>query len=128
MTYRLFASSSGRHGERQVAVDASANEKSESGLWSITIFLSSYVTGRNLTVSNGTATLNDASLGSIMEQESGSTVKHVNWRWPACLADDGGLGKDGSDRGDYNVSSPVLHHLYCGIDPRLLGVSTGGRI
>lgn len=45
-----------------------------------------------------------------MTQEPGSTVKHVNWLWPACLVGDGqpktsGLVSDGgSARGAYNVS------------------------
>lgn len=41
-------------------------------------------------------------LSSILEQEEGSTVKHVNFEWPACLVGD---GKDvsGLARG-YNIS------------------------
>jgi hypothetical protein len=45
-----------------------------------------------------------------MTQEPGSTVKHVNWLWPACLSGDGkpktmGLvSAGGSARGAYNVS------------------------
>lgn len=45
-----------------------------------------------------------------MTQETGSTVKHVNWIWPACFVGDGqpktkGLVSDGgSARGAYNVS------------------------
>lgn len=45
-----------------------------------------------------------------MTQEPGSTVKHVNWIWPACFVGDGqpkteGLVSDGSSaRGSYNVS------------------------
>ena len=71
----------------------------------INIFLSSYVTGRNFTITNGTASANNASLGDIMYQEPGSTVKHVKWVWPDCLVGDGspeqGLGE--TDRGVYNV-------------------------
>ncbi|KAM0342778.1 hypothetical protein ACHAPU_009270 [Fusarium lateritium] len=72
-------------------------------IFSIEMFLYSYSTGRNFTISNGTATANNASLGEIMAQEPGSTVKHVNWVWPDCLVGDGEPGKD-SDRGVYNIS------------------------
>lgn len=64
----------------------------------------SFDTGRNFTVSNGTASSNNASLGEIMAQEPGSTVKHVKWTWPACLAGDGKLTTTDSDRGNYNIS------------------------
>ncbi|KAJ4271846.1 hypothetical protein NW762_000554 [Fusarium torreyae] len=70
---------------------------------SIEMFLYSYTTGRNFTISNGTATANNASLGEIMAQEPGSTVKHINWVWPDCLVGDGEPKKD-SDRGAYNIS------------------------
>lgn len=65
----------------------------------------SYDTGRNFTVSNGTATANNASLGEIMLQEPSSTVKHVKWTWPACLVGNGAptMAAD-SDRGNYNIS------------------------
>lgn len=64
----------------------------------------SYDTGRNFTVSNGTATVNNASLGEIMLQEPSSTVKHVKWTWPACLVGDGEPSTTDSDRGTYNIS------------------------
>ena len=76
---------------------------SPSGIYNITIFLSSYDTGRNFTVTNGTATEGDASLGDIMLQEEGSTVKHVNWVWPDCLVGDGAPNDSDSARGIYNV-------------------------
>lgn len=69
-----------------------------SAIHNITIYLSSYITGKNLTISNGTAT--GGSIGEIMAQENGSTVKHVNWFWPDCLVGDGNTGVD---RGLYNV-------------------------
>ncbi|KAF5665971.1 wd40 repeat protein [Fusarium heterosporum] len=72
-------------------------------IFGIEMFLYSYSTGRNFTISNGTATANNASLGEIMAQEPGSTVKHVNWVWPDCLVGDGEPDKD-SDRGVYNIS------------------------
>jgi hypothetical protein len=83
-------------------------EDSPSLINNITIFLSSYDTGRNFTISNGTAGRDDASLGDIMDQEPGSNVKHINWIWPDCLVGDG-EPQDGrpSDRGTYNVSSTM---------------------
>ncbi|KAI1022897.1 hypothetical protein LB503_000812 [Fusarium chuoi] len=61
------------------------DEDDDNQIFSIEMFLYSYMTGRNLTISNGTATANNASLGEIMDQEPGSTVKHINWVWPDCL-------------------------------------------
>ncbi|KAF7539483.1 hypothetical protein G7Z17_g12404 [Cylindrodendrum hubeiense] len=93
--------------------DVTANGKLElpphddddpSQIFNITMFLYSYTTGRNFTISNGTATANNASLGEIMAQESGSTVKHINWVWPDCLVGDGAPDDDDSDRGTYNIS------------------------
>jgi hypothetical protein len=81
---------------------------SPSQIFNITVFLYSYTTGRNFTVSNGTAAgEDDTSLGNIMEQEPGSTVKHINWVWPDCLVGDGQPEGDDSDRGVYNVSYVV---------------------
>ncbi|KFZ24365.1 hypothetical protein V502_01159 [Pseudogymnoascus sp. VKM F-4520 (FW-2644)] len=106
----------------QVAIDVSGNGKlglppyedsAPSQLHAITIFLTSYTTGLNLTIANGTAlpaTSSNSEDGVVMTQEPGSTVKHVNWLWPACLVGDGqhktsGLVSDGgSARGAYNVS------------------------
>ncbi|EEY18496.1 conserved hypothetical protein [Verticillium alfalfae VaMs.102] len=79
-------------------------DDSPSGIFNITMFLSSYVTGRNFTISNGTATENNHTLGPIMLQEPGSTVKHVNWLFPRCLVGDGQPSGDDSDRGLYNIS------------------------
>ncbi|KAF6803411.1 hypothetical protein CPLU01_00703 [Colletotrichum plurivorum] len=96
-----------------VALDVSTNgkmplppyaEDSATKIFNVTMFLSSYVTGRNLTITNGTATANNASLGDIMFQEPGSTVKHVNWIWPDCLVGDGQPRSTDSDRGAYNIS------------------------
>ncbi|KAI1019032.1 hypothetical protein LB505_002807 [Fusarium chuoi] len=95
-----------------VAIDVTANgklplpphdEDDDNQIFSIEMFLYSYMTGRNLTISNGTATANNASLGEIMAQEPGSTVKHINWVWPDCLVGDGKPEGD-SDRGVYNIS------------------------
>lgn len=59
----------------------------------------------NFTITNGTASANNASLGDIMLQEPGSTVKHVNWFWPDCLVGNGQPKNANSARGVYNVSS-----------------------
>lgn len=97
----------------EVALDVSADGKlnlppynpdSPSLIHNITIFLYSYETGRNFTITNGTASENNATLGDIMLSEPGSTVKHVKWTWPDCLIGDGQPDSPDSDRGDYNVS------------------------
>ena len=131
----------------QVAIDVSGDGRPppspydvETGLFSITLFLTSYITGLNLTISNGTtigwlnnsveppefgcnnglsSDFQNAGCQEVMLQESGSTVKHVNWIWPNCLVGDGGAndnncgsGSDsasiqrcleGNARGPYNV-------------------------
>ncbi|KAK4156950.1 WD40 repeat-like protein [Chaetomidium leptoderma] len=99
----------------EVALDVSTNgrlplppyaEDAPSAIHNISIFLYSYGTGRNFTITNGTASANNASLGDIMFSEPGSTVKHVKWTWPDCLVGVGsqqqGLGE--TDRGVYNIS------------------------
>ncbi len=95
----------------------------DTGILNITIFLFSYVTGLNLTISNGTSAgwvnastaepeefdcgrttkqgWQNAGCEEIMDQEPGSTVKHVNWAWPDCLV---GNGEGEGFRGVYNVS------------------------
>lgn len=97
----------------QVALDVTSDGQLElppypsnpnSAIWNITIFLSSYTTGKNFTISNGTATANNASLGEIMAQEPSSTVKHVNWVWPDCLVGNGPPSDNSSARGAYNIS------------------------
>ncbi|KAK3337227.1 WD40 repeat-like protein [Cercophora scortea] len=97
----------------EVALDVSTNgrlplppyaENSPSQIHNITIFLYSYDTGKNLTITNGTASTLNASLGDIMFQEPGSTVKHVKWKWPDCLVGDGQPTEVGSARGIYNIS------------------------
>ncbi|PQE27439.1 short-chain dehydrogenase protein [Rutstroemia sp. NJR-2017a BVV2] len=96
----------------QVAMDVTSDgqlqlppypDKSPSKIYNITMFLSSYTTGKNFTISNGTATAGNASLGEIMAQEPSSTVKHVNWIWPDCLVGDGTSSKN-TARGAYNIS------------------------
>lgn len=75
---------------------------SPSLIHNITIFMYSYDTGRNFTISNGTAA--NGTYGPIMQQEPGSTVKHVKWTWPSCLAGDGQPTTADSPRGVYNIS------------------------
>lgn len=67
----------------------------------ITIFLTSNSINKNFTISNGTTST--PPFANILEQETGSTVKHVNFEWPACLVGDGKDAK-GSARGSYNIS------------------------
>ncbi|KAK8033136.1 hypothetical protein PG991_002534 [Apiospora marii] len=97
----------------EVALDVSANGKlmlppygadSPSQIHNITIFMYSYDTGRNFTITNGTATVGGSTLGDIMKSEPGSTVKHVKWHWPGCLVGDGQPGSADSDRGAYNIT------------------------
>ncbi|TVY75632.1 hypothetical protein LSUE1_G007195 [Lachnellula suecica] len=97
----------------QVALDVSSDGQLQlppypsnliSAIYNITIFLSSYTTGKNFTISNGTASAGNASLGEIMQQEPGSTVKHVNWVWPDCLVGNGEPTGSNSARGVYNIS------------------------
>lgn len=72
----------------------------------ITVFLYSYDTGRNFTITNGTRGRDGASLGDIMKQQESSTVKHIDWIWPSCLVGNGQPDDEDSDRGVYNVSRP----------------------
>ncbi|KAJ2907041.1 hypothetical protein MKZ38_008609 [Zalerion maritima] len=96
-----------------VAIDVTANgrlqlppypDENPTQIFNITMFLYSYDTGNNFTISNGTEGAGGASIGEIMAQEDGSTVKHVNWIWPDCLVGDGQPQDIGSDRGVYNIS------------------------
>ncbi|KIW83885.1 hypothetical protein Z517_03131 [Fonsecaea pedrosoi CBS 271.37] len=102
----------------QVAIDISGNGRIpqppyspnvDTGILNITMFLFSYVTGLNLTISNGTSDgcqgFQNAGCEQIMAQENGSTVKHVNWAWPDCFVGDGDKDSGASSaRGSYNVS------------------------
>ncbi|KAK4220118.1 hypothetical protein QBC37DRAFT_1858 [Rhypophila decipiens] len=97
----------------EVALDVSTNgrlqlppypEDLTTRIHNITIFLYSYDTGKNFTITNGTAGVNNASLGDIMFSEPGSTVKHVKWTWPDCLVGDGQPRELDTARGIYNIS------------------------
>lgn len=94
----------------EVALDVSADGilplntavDSPSRINNITIFMYSYDTGRNFTITNGTIT--NATYGPVMQQEAGSTVKHVKWTWPSCLIGNGQPTTADSARGIYNIS------------------------
>lgn len=94
----------------EVALDVSADgvlpldtaTDSPSRINNITVFMYSYDTGRNFTISDGTGS--SGTYGPIMQQEPGSTVKHVKWTWPDCLVGDGQPKTADSDRGIYNIS------------------------
>lgn len=94
----------------EVALDVTADgilplnvaSDSPSVIHNITMFMYSYSTGRNFTMSNGTLT--NGTLGPIMTQEPSSTVKHVKWTWPSCLVGNGQPSTADSDRGIYNIS------------------------
>jgi hypothetical protein len=99
----------------QVALDVSYNgaigqppypKNAPSKIYNITIFLYSYDTSKNFTITNGTLSAGNSSLGNILEQEPGSTVKHVNWNWPLCLVGNGPpkKGNYSDARGSYNAS------------------------
>ncbi|KAM7209069.1 hypothetical protein V8F20_000678 [Naviculisporaceae sp. PSN 640] len=99
----------------EVSLDVSTNgrlplppypEDSTTKIHNITIFLYSYDTGKNFTITNGTSVSspNIPSLGDIMSSEPGSTVKHVKWTWPDCLVGDGQPRELDSARGIYNIS------------------------
>ncbi len=128
-----------------MALDVTANGKlrlppygndSPSRINNITIFLYSYVTGRNFTITNGTESANDATLGDIMQSESGSTVKHVKWTWPQCLIGDGKPTTTDSDRGAYNVSIWILErtthkitgHVWFTHKPRQISIRQNFRL
>ncbi|CAK7242245.1 MAG: hypothetical protein STHCBS139747_003726 [Sporothrix thermara] len=98
----------------QIALDVTAGGRlplpdhvaadSPSVFHNITMFLYSYDTQRNFTISNGTAA-GVSALGPILLQEPGSTVKHVDWVWPDCFVGSGSDdGNDGNARGSYNIS------------------------
>ncbi|KAL1987621.1 hypothetical protein VTN96DRAFT_3221 [Rasamsonia emersonii] len=105
----------------QIAIDVSGDGKlpwppstqsptSPTLFHSITIFLTSYTTLRNFTISNGSdiPAGSMAFVGPVLSLEPSSTVKHINWVWPACLV---GSGSDSSSssRGAYNIS---LHQSF----------------
>ena len=117
----------------QVAIDVSGDGRLPlppyypnigTGLFNITLFLTSYVTGLNLTISNGTTagwvntsaeapiygcnnssttSFQNAGCQEVMLQESSSTVKHVNWIWPDCLVGNGGANNGNCTGGSGSI-------------------------
>ncbi|KAL4890321.1 hypothetical protein BDV59DRAFT_204498 [Aspergillus ambiguus] len=92
----------------QVAIEISGNGKlpssdSDTQFHEITLFLTSNHLSKNFTISNGTSSNSNAYVGPVLDLEPTSTVKHVDWTWPACLVGDGD-GDSDSPRGDYNIS------------------------
>ncbi|KAF2671241.1 hypothetical protein BT63DRAFT_453639 [Microthyrium microscopicum] len=75
----------------------------------ITLFLTSYETGHNFTISNATNATGTLPDIDILNQEPGSTVKHVNWLWPLCLVGNGQRSSGKDARGSYNIS---IHQQY----------------
>ncbi|KAF1361796.1 hypothetical protein EJ07DRAFT_71286, partial [Lizonia empirigonia] len=67
----------------------------------VTLFLTSNTINKNFTISNGTTST--PPFANILTQETGSTVKHINFEWPLCLVGDGN-DSQGSARGSYNIS------------------------
>lgn len=122
----------------QVAIDVSGDGRLglppyppniETGLFNLTLFLTSYTTGLNLTISNGTRAgwvessveppefgcddgtsstnsnsgFQNAGCQRVLLQEPGSTVKHVNWVWPNCLVGNGGVHDGDCGTGEGSV-------------------------
>jgi hypothetical protein len=62
---------------------------------------------KNFTISN--ITTSTPPFADIMNQESGQTVKHINFEWPQCLVGNGNDEEGTTARGDYNIS---IHQNY----------------
>lgn len=75
-------------------------------VFNFTIFLTSIAMQKNFTISN--ITTSTPPFADIMNQESGQTVKHINFEWPECLVGDGN-NVQGTARGEYNIS---IHQNY----------------
>jgi len=76
-------------------------------VFNFTLFLTSTVTQKNFTISN--ITTSTPPLADILDQESGQTVKHINFEWPECLVGDNNEDEGSTARGDYNIS---IHQNY----------------
>ncbi|KAL9109337.1 MAG: hypothetical protein Q9227_005967 [Pyrenula ochraceoflavens] len=72
----------------------------------MTLFLTSFTTLFNLTISNGTLSTNTPPLAPVLTQEPSSTVKHINWLWPSCLVGDGSSSTAKSSSTTAGPSSP----------------------
>ncbi|KAL4953059.1 hypothetical protein BDW69DRAFT_195141 [Aspergillus filifer] len=109
-----------------ISIDVSGNGRlpledetdAQTRFHSLTLFLTSFETGKNFTIANGTESSGEKNgdeddgkdgsgyIGSVLTLEPGSTVKHVNWVWPGCFVNSGQDDGDGDDsaRGSYNIS------------------------
>ncbi|KAF2478205.1 uncharacterized protein BDR25DRAFT_276031 [Lindgomyces ingoldianus] len=95
-----------------IAIDVSGNGKLPvppraiddplTQFFNITLFLTSNVLLKNFTISN--ITTSTPPFANIMDQESGQTVKHINFEWPDCLVGDGKEDIGTTARGEYNIS------------------------
>ncbi|KAJ4314716.1 hypothetical protein N0V94_006321 [Neodidymelliopsis sp. IMI 364377] len=88
-------------GDGKLPFPPESNPSASTQLHNITLFLTSTALDKNFTISN--LTTDTPPFADILTQESGSTVKHVNFEWPRCLAGDGKDTK-GTARGAYNIS------------------------
>lgn len=70
-------------------------------VFNFTMFLTSNALRKNFTISN--ITTGTPPFANIMNQESGQTVKHINFEWPDCLVGDSQT-VEGTMRGEYNIS------------------------
>ncbi|KAI8931382.1 hypothetical protein NX059_011715 [Plenodomus lindquistii] len=75
-------------------------------VYNFTLFLTSDSLQKNFTISN--ITTQTPPFANILDQESGQTVKHINFEWPECLVGEGD-NNEGGARGDYNIS---IHQNY----------------
>jgi hypothetical protein len=71
-------------------------------VFNFTLFLTSNAMQKNFTISN--ITTSTPPFADIMDQESGQTVKHINFEWPQCLVGNGNDDEGTTARGDYNIS------------------------
>jgi hypothetical protein len=76
-------------------------------VFNFTLFLTSTITQKNFTISN--LTTSTPPFADILDQESGQTVKHINFEWPECLVGDNNEDEGSTARGDYNIS---IHQNY----------------
>jgi hypothetical protein len=89
-------------GDGKLKVPPQGRDDPITQVFNFTIFLTSDSQQKNFTISNITSTT--PPFADIMNQEFGSTVKHVNFEWPDCLVGDGQENIDDTARGDYNIS------------------------
>ncbi|PLB33137.1 uncharacterized protein BDW47DRAFT_130728 [Aspergillus candidus] len=93
------------NGKLSLDNDEDEDKDKDTHLHSLTLFLTSTDLSKNFTISNGTSPHDHHDhapyVGPVLDLEPSSTVKHVDWTWPACLV---GEGSGGAARGKYNIS------------------------